>query len=62
MTSNSNCAVARMGHLYLAPTVNVGTKMTTLKKTKFTLSDNQTNIDKYRVVAIITEYHGLKPV
>ena len=31
--------------------------MTTFIKTKFKKSDNQTNIDKYRVVANITEYH-----
>ena len=31
--------------------------MTTLIKTKFKKSDDQTNIDKYRVAANITEYH-----
>ena len=31
--------------------------MTTLIKTKFNISDDQTNIDKYRLAAIITEYH-----
>ena len=31
--------------------------MITFKKTKFKKSDNQTNIDKYRIAANITEYH-----
>ena len=31
--------------------------MTTFIKTKFKISDNQTNIDKYRLAANITEYH-----
>ncbi len=31
--------------------------MTTFMKTKFKKSDNQTNIDKYRVLANSTEYH-----
>ena len=31
--------------------------MTTFIKTKFKKSDDQTNIDKYRVAANITEYH-----
>ncbi len=31
--------------------------MTTFIKTKLTKSDDQTNIDKYRVAANITEYH-----
>ncbi len=31
--------------------------MTTFIKTKFRKSDYQTNIDKYRVAANITEYH-----
>ncbi len=31
--------------------------MTTIIKTKFKKSDDQTNIDKYRVIAYITEYH-----
>ena len=31
--------------------------MTTLIKTKLKKSDDQTNIDKYRVAANITEYH-----
>ncbi len=31
--------------------------MTTLIKTKFKKSDDQINIDKYRVAANITEYH-----
>ncbi len=31
--------------------------MPTLKKTKFKISDDQTNIDKYRLAANITEYH-----
>ncbi len=31
--------------------------MTTFIKTKFKKSDDQTNIDKYRVLANITEYH-----
>ncbi len=31
--------------------------MTTFNKTKFKKSDDQTNIDKYRLAANITEYH-----
>ncbi len=31
--------------------------MTTFIKTKFNISDAQTNIDKYRLAANITEYH-----
>ena len=31
--------------------------MKTLIKTKFKKTDDQTNIDKYRVAANITEYH-----
>ena len=31
--------------------------MTTFIKTKFDISDDQTNIDKYRLAANITEYH-----
>ena len=33
------------------------TRMTTLIQTKFKISDDQTNIDKYRLAANITEYH-----
>ena len=33
------------------------TRITTFIKTKFNKSDDQTNIDKYRVPANITEYH-----
>ncbi len=33
------------------------TRMTTLIKMKFKISDDQTNIDKYRLAANITEYH-----
>ncbi len=36
------------------------TRMTTFIKTKFKKSDNQRNIDKYRVASNITEYH-IKP-
>ena len=32
--------------------------MTTFIKTKFNISDDQTNIDKYRVAANITEYQN----
>ncbi len=31
--------------------------MTTFIKTKFKISDQQTDIDKYRLAANITEYH-----
>ena len=31
--------------------------MTTFIKTKFKISDDQTNIDKYRLAANITEYY-----
>ena len=33
------------------------TRMTIFTKTKFKKSDDQTNIDKYRVAANIKEYH-----
>ena len=33
------------------------TRMTTFIKTKLKISDDQTNIDKYRSAANITEYH-----
>ena len=33
------------------------TRMTTFIKTKFNISDDQTNIDKYRFAANIAEYH-----
>ena len=35
------------------------TKMTTLIKTKLNISDDQKNINKYRLSANITEYHIL---
>ena len=35
--------------------ITIKRRMTTLKKTK--ISDGQTNIDKYRLAANITEYH-----
>ena len=36
------------------------TRMTIFIKTKLKKSDDQTNIDKYRVAANITEYHIIK--
>ena len=40
--------------------ISIGkTRMTTFIKTKFKKSDDQTNIDKYIVVANITEHHIL---
>ena len=33
--------------------------MTIFIKTKFKKSDDQTNIDKYRITADITEYHNI---
>ena len=33
------------------------TRMTTFIKTKFNISDDQTNINKYRLATNITEYH-----
>ncbi len=33
------------------------TRITTFIKTKFKISDDQTNVDKYRLAANITEYH-----
>ena len=33
------------------------TRMKTFIKTKFKISDDQTNINKYRLAANITEYH-----
>ncbi len=35
------------------------TRMTTLIKTKFKKTEDQTNIDKYRIAANITEYHNI---
>ncbi len=35
------------------------TRMTIFIKTKFKISDDQTNIDKYRLTANITVYHIL---
>ena len=35
------------------------TRMTTFIKTKLKISDDQTNIEKYRLSANITEYHIL---
>ncbi len=35
------------------------TRMTTFMKQKFKKSDDQTNIDKYRAAANITEYHSI---
>ena len=37
--------------------ISYATRMTTFIKTKFNISDDQTNIDKYRLAANITEYH-----
>ena len=36
--------------------INIRTRITTFIKTKFKKSDDQTNIDKYRVAANITEF------
>ena len=36
---------------------SINTRMRTLIKTKFKILDDQTNIDKYRVAEIITDYH-----
>ncbi len=33
--------------------------MTTFIKTKFNITDDQTNIDKYRLAANITEYYSI---
>ena len=33
------------------------TRMTTFMKTKFKISEDKTNIDKYRLAVNITEYH-----
>ena len=38
------------------------TRMTTFIKTKFKISDDQTNIGKYRLAANITEYHIISKV
>ena len=37
---------------------NVKTRMTTFNRPKFKISDDQTNIDKYRIAANITEYQN----
>ena len=37
--------------------LQINRRMTTFIKTKFKISDDQTNIDKYRLAANITEYH-----
>ena len=39
------------------PSTTIITRMTTFIKTKFKISDDQRNIDKYRLAATITEYH-----
>ena len=43
--------------LIKSPLRRISTRMTTFIKTKFKNSDDQTNIDKYRVASNITEYH-----
>ncbi len=40
--------------------INIQTRMTTFIKAKLKKSDDQTNIDKYRVAANITKYHITK--
>ena len=40
--------------------VVVRTRMTTFIKTKFNISDDQTNIDKYRLAANIIESYHIK--
>ncbi len=35
------------------------TRMSTFIKAKFKISDNQTNIDKYRLAANIAKYHTI---
>ena len=35
------------------------TRMTTFRKTKLNITDDQTNIDMYKLAANITEYHIL---
>ena len=37
--------------------IRIKTRMTTFIKSKFKISEDQTNIDKYRLAANITEYH-----
>ncbi len=41
----------------IADVIYIETRMTTFIKTKFKISDDQTNIDKYRLTANITVYH-----
>ncbi len=43
--------------IYKSDTFVYKTRMTTFIKTKFKISDDQSNIDKYRLPANITEYH-----
>ncbi len=38
------------------------TRMTTFKTMKFKISDEQTNIDKYRLTANITKYHVISQI
>ena len=38
----------------------IKTRITTFIKTKFKISDDQTNIDKFRLAANNTEYHYIK--
>ena len=44
----------------IADVIYIETRMTTFIKTKFKISDDQTNIDKNRLAADITEYHIIK--
>ncbi len=43
----------------MTTSIHAKTRMTTFIKMKFNISDDQTNIDKYRLAANITEYHIL---
>ncbi len=43
--------------MFNAKVLNIKTRMATFVKTKFTKSDDQKNIGKFRLAANITDYH-----
>ncbi len=57
-------AISYLGRYFLLilTSIVLKTRITTFNKRKFKKSDDQTNIDKYRVAAYITEYHIISKV